>query len=934
MGKQTIIVGILAALLSVAQAAYIGLEPDNDGNLYAAANWIGGVLPMGGNSLTGLVHAAEMPTGGTFGIPAPIYDFALLQESGQCVRNGDLNLRGGVTNASVFVPGETFWQINDATQVPPSYTNLYVTDNLVFWPQYGGVVELELINGHIEVGGTFNMVAKNGVTGTLNVQNGIFRAQYFHAAGGTVNMLSNGTAAVTLGRFDSADRNIVFNFEAGNKGSVTILETETGTPFGTNAWQLLASAGKLTVSGGPTGLEYFVISNGGTTIRYAGALHLGTWTPFWRARPVIGEWLAGGSGIESVPDYLKRNSFACQMRDLDKEIHYADHLNAVRLIGGWNEGGGAENPVPADVADLVYTNQAGELQYRWDKLAARLDPYINIGYTNLTLVLDNIPYCFPSNIVMESYGQVAPPVDFSDWQTFVSNLCVELVDLYGYETVNRFRFRQGTEAQGTKRFAGTQEEYFKIYDHSAAAIKSVLPDAQFGPFNQAGGKSNPAGNNVNMVALAQHCASEPNHSTGAVGTPFDFISISSYIAQPTHSHDPQAEARTCSNFFYTVQAELPQPVPFEIHELGILNCEAGLATGEPGARGAGWFFHLVTTLREIGVSRWYHWDVFDRFRESGVGLHYLLDGPGWFLAVLDRTAGGEGFTLNTSSPTNTDTQVKAVGVFGGGRDWILAGIFNPNRLSHDPETVSIHVPLSLLRANEGDKVLWTSLNQTNAAHYLIRKDLEDAGMLNAEFSAVPEQLASVRTMTTNSMLSAEQDYLGGRIDIYQQAVVDSLTLKPFPGTISTNGGDVVFTVTLTPPETAVICVGPDRTADGTPYTWLDSHGLATQGYPAAEQSDTDNDQFTAAQEYITLTDPLDPLSFFTFQGSFEAGIEGMDIIFPTNADRWYSIYSRTSLVHGTWALLKDGVPGTGGLVAVSDTNRCPVVFYRLATGLP
>jgi hypothetical protein len=623
------------------------------------------------------------------------------------------------------------------------------------------------------------------------------------------------------------------------------------------------------------------------------------------------------------------------VRDQDQEVLYADHLNAVRLIGGWKEGGGAENPVPADVADLVYTNLDGELQYRWEKLEARLDPYINAGYTNLTLVLDNIPYCFPSNIVMESYGQVATPANFADWRTFVSNLCVKLIDLYGFETANRFRFRQGTEAQGTSRFAGTQEDYFKIYDHSAAAIKSVLPGARFGAFNQAGGKSNPAGNNVNMVALAKHCASEPNYATGTVGTPFDFISISSYIANATHNHDPQAEARTCSNFFQAVQAVLPQPVPFEVHECGILKCEADLETSEPGARGAAWYFHLVCCgLREAGVSRWFHWGAFDRFRESGVGLHYLMDSSGWLLAVLDRTADGEAFALNTSLPTNPETQVKTVGVFGGGRDWILAGVFNPNRLSHVPESISIHVPLSLLRANEGDKVLWTSLNQTNAAHYLIRKDLEDAGMLNAAFSAVPEQLASVRTMTTNSTLSAEQDYLGGRIERYEQAVIDSLTLKPFPGTISTNGGEVVFTVMLTPPETAVICIGPDRTADGTPYAWLDSHGLATKGYIAAEQTDSDSDHYTAAQEYIAGTDPLDAQSFFTFEGSFQAGIEGTDILFPTIANRYYSIYTRTSLIHGTWTLLKDGVHGTGGSVEISDTNRNPLAFYRLEACLP
>ena len=586
-------------------------------------------------------------------------------------------------------------------------------------------------------------------------------------------------------------------------------------------------------------------------------LYMGVWAPFWRARPVIGQWLAGGQGLETIPDPMRRNSFAYQVKELESEIPFADELAVVRLIGGWNEGGGSENPIPADQADLVYRDEHGVLQYRWEKLALRLAPYVNRGYTNLTLVLDNIPYCFPSNIVMESYGQVATPQDFQEWGTFVSNLCVQLVERYGFETANNFRFRQGTEAQNTGRFAGTQEDYFKLYDHSAAAVKGVLPGAQFGPFNNAGGKQTPHLNNVNLIDLARHCATGINHATGEIGSPLDFISISSYVVQVTHPRNPENEVGMCSDFFSWIQAELPWQAAFEIHEFGILRCEADLPSGEPGARGAGWFFHTILGLREQGVDRWYHWAGLDVFRSSR-GLHRILNSEGWFLSVLDHTAGGEAFRLQTtSSMIDPGTQVKAIGVLGGRRDWILVGAFNPDRLQHVPETISIRVPLNLLRSVGEDTVLWTSLNQTNAAHYLIRQDLEEAGLLNAAFSAVPEQLAEVRTMTSGGVTSPEQQYLGERVERYEQAVIDSLTLKPFSGTVHTNGGEVVFSVTLTPPETAVICIGTDRTSSGIPYAWLDSHGLGIRGYEHGAATDWDGDGYTAGQEYIAGPNPLD-----------------------------------------------------------------------------
>ena len=274
-GVQVGEVGLLAGQSNMELASenwteYVGLKPGNNGNLYAATNWIGDVLPTGGNGLTGWVTGEEMPAGKTFWMLGVIYDFALLQKGGRYVQNGDLNLRGGVTNATVAIPGRTVWEINDAASDSAVYTNFYVTNNLVIWSHMGGEIELTLTAGRIEVGGTFKMNAAG--KGILNIKNGVFRAQHFLSSGGILNMLSGGTAEVFLGQLTNADRKVAFNFETGNKGSVTIYQTETGASFSTNDWRSLAAAGELTVDGKAAGLEYFVLSNGGNTIQHIGAL--------------------------------------------------------------------------------------------------------------------------------------------------------------------------------------------------------------------------------------------------------------------------------------------------------------------------------------------------------------------------------------------------------------------------------------------------------------------------------------------------------------------------------------------------------------------------------------------------------------------------------------------------------------------------------------
>ncbi len=45
-----------------------------------------------------------------------------------------------------------------------------------------------------------------------------------------------------------------------------------------------------------------------------------------------------------------------------------------------------------------------------------------------------------------------------------------------------------------------------------------------------------------------------------------------------------------------------------------------------------------------------------------------------------------------------------------------------------------------------------------------------------------------------------------------------------------------------------------RTSSGTPYRWLYNYGI-TNGYEAADTTDTDSDGFFTWQEWIAYTDP-------------------------------------------------------------------------------
>ncbi len=78
-------------------------------------------------------------------------------------------------------------------------------------------------------------------------------------------------------------------------------------------------------------------------------------------------------------------------------------------------------------------------------------------------------------------GNVTPPKDYNKWGELISNLTQHFTDRYGPEEVKTWYFEIWNEPNLTPGFwTGTQEEYFKLYETSARAIKKVHPDYKVG----------------------------------------------------------------------------------------------------------------------------------------------------------------------------------------------------------------------------------------------------------------------------------------------------------------------------------------------------------------------------------------------------------------------------------------------------------------------
>ena len=110
-------------------------------------------------------------------------------------------------------------------------------------------------------------------------------------------------------------------------------------------------------------------------------------------------------------------------------------------------------------------------------------------------------------------GNVTPPKDYKKWGELIRQLTLHFTERYGAAEVKTWYFEVWNEPNLTPWFwTGSQQEYFTLYEYSAAAIKSVNKDYRVGGPATAGAAWVPE--------TIQYCADKK--------IPLDFISTHTY----------------------------------------------------------------------------------------------------------------------------------------------------------------------------------------------------------------------------------------------------------------------------------------------------------------------------------------------------------------------------------------------------------------------
>jgi xylan 1,4-beta-xylosidase len=181
----------------------------------------------------------------------------------------------------------------------------------------------------------------------------------------------------------------------------------------------------------------------------------------------------------------------------------------------------------------AYTEDAfGKPVYDWTIVDRILDtylhagakPFVEIGFMPQALSSRPDPYqpTWIPGAKNEQYniGWTYPPKDYSKWRELVYQWVRHSLERYGRNEVESWYWEVWNEPD-IGYWHGTPEEYDKLYDYSADAVKDALPSAKVGGPASTGPSDERAGKFLHQFLA--HCTSGKNFATGATGAPLDFI---------------------------------------------------------------------------------------------------------------------------------------------------------------------------------------------------------------------------------------------------------------------------------------------------------------------------------------------------------------------------------------------------------------------------
>jgi len=126
-------------------------------------------------------------------------------------------------------------------------------------------------------------------------------------------------------------------------------------------------------------------------------------------------------------------------------------------------------------------NRKGEVEYNFQYIDALYDYILSIGMKPF-VELGFMPNALASGdkTIFWWRGNVTPPRDYNQWADLIRHLVQHFTQRYGADEVKTWYFEVWNEPNLSGFWAGTQQQYFRLYKYTAEAIKGIDKDYRVG----------------------------------------------------------------------------------------------------------------------------------------------------------------------------------------------------------------------------------------------------------------------------------------------------------------------------------------------------------------------------------------------------------------------------------------------------------------------
>ncbi len=298
----------------------------------------------------------------------------------------------------------------------------------------------------------------------------------------------------------------------------------------------------------------------------------------------------------------------------------------------------------------VYTEDAnGNAVYDWHIVDSIFDTYIKLGMKPLAQIgfmpeaLSTHPQPYKHNWnPKDKYstiftGWAYPPKDYKKWSDLVYQWVKHCVDRYGANEVSSWYWEVWNEPD-IPYWKGTLQEYCKLYDYAADAVKRALPSARIGGADVTGGGAK------YLDSFIHHCLYDTNYATGNIGSPLNLVSFHAK-GSPRLMHDTvvMGISNQLKNIVdnFTVISSYPQlkNIPVIIGESDPEGCAAcGMATNPENAYRNGTMYssyEAAVFTREYELAKKFNINLI-----GAVTWAFEFENQPWFYGYRDLATNG------------------------------------------------------------------------------------------------------------------------------------------------------------------------------------------------------------------------------------------------------------------------------------------------------